>query len=163
MVPDLDLQLQAVIKALGDTVMPALDPANRVAAEQLSLSLATLGMVRARLPLASRREWQELQNMIGLGEAVAALGDFNALDAALADAAVVRDDANPQPFARTKATRAIGAATSAVVTAGASDAVMRAVVTHSKPATDLSRAWSLPAGFEPDPDEVPALESLLGL
>lgn len=163
MVPELDLQLQAVIKALGDTVMPALDPAQRVAVEQLGLSIATLGMVRSRIGLAGRREWQELQNAVSLGEAVAAESGSNALSAPLAEGIAALEDANPLPYARTRATRAITAAVSKLVAGGATPAVMRTIVDHSKAATDLSRAWSLPAGFEPDPGEVPALETLLGL
>src|SRR3546814_15487978 len=69
MIPDLDLQLQVVIKALKDTVMPAVDPAHRMAIEQLGLSLETLSMVRERLPLAGLREWQDLANALALGRA----------------------------------------------------------------------------------------------
>ena len=43
MVPDADLQLSVVIKALSEVVAPAVDPANRLAVEQLHLSIATIG------------------------------------------------------------------------------------------------------------------------
>lgn len=39
--------------------------------------------------------------------------------------------------------------------------VSAAVIAASKPQFDLARAWSMPAGFELDPVEVPALEMLL--
>src|SRR3546814_6371792 len=72
MVPSFDLQLQAAIKALSDTVGPAVDPADKVASEQLHLVIATLGMVRERLP-AQRRFIRRL-----LEDAVAIAGAVNA-------------------------------------------------------------------------------------
>src|SRR3546814_19527781 len=85
MIPDLDLQLQVVIKALKDTVMPAVDPAHRMAIEQLGLSIATISLVRARLPLAGLREWPDLANAILLGSAPVAELSYTALEQALAD------------------------------------------------------------------------------
>src|SRR3546814_7700012 len=85
MVPSVDLQLQAAIKALSDTVGPAVDPADKVASEQLHLVIATLGMVRERLP-AQRRFIRRL-----LEDAVAIAGAVNASeqDDGLAAAVVV--------------------------------------------------------------------------
>jgi hypothetical protein len=164
MVPDLDLQLQAVIKALKDTVMPAVDPAHRMAIEQLGLSIATLSMVRERLPLAGLREWQDLANAIALGRATLAESSSAALEQAIGDGAPLLDDARPAPGARPAATRAILAAVSMAVRDaddGNAAALMRTVVEASSPALDLARAWGKSAGFEPDPDEVPEVAALL--
>ena len=164
MVPDLDLHLQVVIKALKDTVMPAVDPAHRMAVEQLGLSIATLAMVRERLPLAGLREWQELDNAIALGRATLAVVSSAALEQAIGDGAALLDDARPAPGARPQGTRAILAAVSVAVREaddGNANALMRAVVEASRPALDLARAWGKSAGFEPDPDEVPEVAELL--
>jgi len=75
MIPDADLQLSVVIKALRDVVAQAVDPGNRVAAEQLQLSIATLGLLKARLPLLHQCARRELANAISLGEALAAAAD----------------------------------------------------------------------------------------
>src|SRR3546814_975658 len=93
MVPSVDLQLQAAIKALSDTVGPAVDPADKVASEQLHLVIATLGMVRERLP-AQRRFIRRL-----LEDAVAIAGAVNASeqDDGLAEAVVVARAALADP------------------------------------------------------------------
>src|SRR3546814_11599500 len=104
MIPDLDLQLQVVIKALKDTVMPAVDPAHRMAIEQLGLSIATLSMVRERLPLAGLREWQDLAHAIALGRPTVVEVSSIALEQAIGDGAAWLDDARPRPGARPAAT-----------------------------------------------------------
>src|SRR3546814_7087632 len=93
MVPSVDLQLQAAIKALSDTVGPAIDPADKVASEQLHLVIATLGMVRERLP-AQRRFIRRL-----LEDAAAIAGAVNASehDDRLAEAVVVARAALADP------------------------------------------------------------------
>ena len=50
MIPEIDVQLAAIAKSLTDNVLPAIDPANPMAVEQMHLALATLGLVRQRLP-----------------------------------------------------------------------------------------------------------------
>lgn len=164
MVPELDLQLQVVIKALRDTVMPAVDPAHRMAVEQLGLSIATLSMVRERLPFAGLREWQDLANAIALGRSTVAEAPSEELDAALRKGNALLADACPAPDARPAATRAILSLVSQAVRAAdevRAPALMRAVVEASRPALDLARAWGKSAGFEPDPDDVPEVAALL--
>src|SRR3546814_5642901 len=96
-----------VIKALKDTVMPAVDPAHRMAIEQLGLSIATLSMVRERLPLAGLREWQDLANAIALGRATVVEVSSIALEQANGDGAALPDDERPTPGPRTAATRPV--------------------------------------------------------
>lgn len=164
MVPELDLQLQAVIKALTDTVMPAVDPAHRMAVEQLGLSIATLSMVRERLPLSGLREWQDLANAIALGRAASANAASPVLEETVQQGEGHLDNPRAEPGARPAATRAILSALSLAVRQapeGDATALMRSVVEASRPALDLARAWGKSAGFEPDPDEVPELATLL--
>src|SRR3546814_16465351 len=99
MIPDLDLQLQVVIKALQDTVMPAVDPAHRMAIEQLGLSIATLSMVRERLPLAGLREWQDPAHALALGRATVVEVSSLALEQAHGHSAAVPADARHTPGA----------------------------------------------------------------
>lgn len=162
MVPDLDLQLRVVIKALSDTVGPALDPSQRVAQEQLGLAIATLSMVRERLPLEHSREWRALYNATELAAAIPAeycdKDLFSAIDAARQLLAAQ----NPAPGSRKAATGRLLDAVSAVVRAPETPrSVLALVVDRSGPSTDLARAWCLPGGFEPDPAEVPGLQMLL--
>jgi hypothetical protein len=167
MVPDIDLQLQAVIKALTDTVMPAIDPANKMAVEQAGLAVATLAMARSRLPLVRRLVRHGLDMAIATAEELlaavpaAATGLAAPLDAArqaLLDPA--RDTADIDTTLR-----ALNDAIGALVDASSSDpdiAVIEAIILRrGKLVTDLGRAWTMPAGFEPNPASVPTIESLL--
>jgi hypothetical protein len=162
MVPDIDLQLRVVIKALRDVVLPAVDSGNRLAVEQLHLSIATLGMVEARLPLAGRRVRAELANAIALAEAA----DAAALAAPLFAAKAALEDprADGRDLEMHKARLLTGVSTlvdEAPGNGARADSLARAVVAASKPQFDLIRAWCLPAGFEPDPGEVAPIEGLL--
>ena len=51
MIPDIEVQLQAVIKSLKDNVLPAIDAENALAQQQIQLSLATLGIALEHMPL----------------------------------------------------------------------------------------------------------------
>lgn len=161
MVPDTDLQLAVVIKALRDVVAPAVDPANKLAIEQLHLSIATIGLVQRGLPLAHARARRELLNAVALAEAVAAVG--SPIDGGAAQAAL-GDPAADEPRLDSER-RALLAAVEGAVTAAAGTtretAVARAVIAASKPQCDLARAWCAASGFEVEPDALPALDDLL--
>lgn len=164
MVPGLDLQLRVVIKALHDVVAPALDPANQLAQEQLGLSLATLAFVQSRLPYLHAGSRQQLANAVALATAVADAAQTAKFGAQIASAQALLDDPGSS-FPDLEGMRGkLLDAVSAVVEQTPSPhrtAVAKAVIAASKPQFDLARAWSLPAGFELNPEEVPALETLL--
>ncbi|MES2493355.1 MAG: hypothetical protein V4579_08765 [Pseudomonadota bacterium] len=161
MVPDAELQLGVVIKALRDVVAPAVDPDNKLALEQLHLSIATVGLVQRGLPLAHARARQELLNALDLAEAVGAAGcpvETMPAQAALADPAANEtrlDDARRAMLIAVEQAVADAAGTERET------AVARAVIRASKPQCDLARAWSAPAGFEVEPDALPPLADLL--
>jgi hypothetical protein len=164
MTPDLDLQLQVVIKALRDTVFPALDPTHAAAAEQLSLSIATLTMARARLPDMPAREWIDLADAVMLGRRVVELAPEATLDGDLAEAATLLCAPCPPVGALGAVRRRILATVSKLANTApdeTADALMRVVIDESGRATDMARAWSKMAGFEPDPAQVPELGALI--
>jgi hypothetical protein len=163
MIPDLDLQLQAVIKALRDTVLPALDAAQTTAAEQLGLSIATLTMVRERLPDMPAREWADLAEAIAHGSHVATLTMPAGLDDALARGQELLEAPCPPAGAVATARRDILALVSEAVESAPADqamALMRAVVTGAARSTAIARSWSKGAGFEPAPSEIPDFATL---
>jgi hypothetical protein len=167
MVPDADLQLRVVIKALRDVVSPAVEPANRLAMEQLQLSIATLGLLQARLPLLHQCARRELANAIALAEALGAVADTGGLlDAPLAPARAAVEGADSSAIELEACKARLLEAACRVVERSAGDAtdraIARAIIAASKPQFDLARAWCLPAGFELHPGEVPPLEELLG-
>ena len=161
MVPDIDLQLRVVLKALRDVVAPAIDPANRLAVEQLHLSIATLGMVQARLPLAGARVRAELANAIALAEAAGGAGFGSLVAAAKAALDDPRCNADALGAQKTQLLAAVSGLVEDAPDGDSADVLARAIVSASRPQFDLIRAWCLSAGFEPDPEEVPVLETLL--
>jgi len=169
MVPDSGLQLAVVIKALREVVAPAVDPANRLAMEQLHLSIATLGLVQQGLPLAHARARREMLNALALAEAVRTAGGGESLGAtlgeAMAGARATLDDPRAGEGSLNDARRALLAQTEAAVAASAGtpvqQAVARAVVAASRAQFDLARAWCLGAGFETGTEGLPALDALL--
>lgn len=171
MVPDLDLQLQVALKALRETVAPAVDPGNRVALEQLHLSIATLTMVRERLPLARRFARRRLEDALDLAHAVAAAArkdaalDLAALDATIAASPALLLDPVAETADFDAAIAAVTAATLTVIRAAqggnAIAAIDAAVLTASAPTIERGRAWFLAAGFEPDPTAIRPLATLL--
>jgi hypothetical protein len=167
MVPDADLQLQVVIKALGETIAPAVNPANQVAVEQLHLSLGTLKMLRAQLPMTRRFLRALLGDAIALaerlGESVDAAGRESlqagvaAARAILADPAVENEEIESARSELTDRTvKLLSAADDA--TRSRLDPV---VLEMSKHAIERSRAWFAGSGFEPVSAEIRPISELI--
>ncbi|WP_374413741.1 hypothetical protein [Novosphingobium colocasiae] len=165
MVPDSDLQLQMVIKALQEAVAPGLKPDEKIAAEQLHLSIATLGMVRQHLPITRRfiramsRDALDLAARLG---AVVAAESLNAptaaLEAALADPAIENQDIE-------EARAALHGAISALIDgldAADRPAVRSIVVDAMALPIERQRAWFLGSGFEADPGTIRPIAELIG-
>ncbi len=156
MIPEIDVQLAAVIKALGDNVAPALDPANPMAAEQLHLAMATLAIVRQRLP--------DLHANLrcDLAEAIALAGRIGAGTGA-AEAVLTSPESSAQRLE--SEVRALKEAITARIDAvrGTADEarVARAVMEAAQAPILRWRSWASGMGFEPDPAAVPPLADLL--
>lgn len=164
MVPDIDLQLQTVIRALSEVVAPAVSPQNQPAIEQLHLSIATLKLLKERVPLEHARARVELTQAIALAEAMQAADGTRAMDAAVADSRQALADpaaGATQLDERRRALLALAEAAVAAAEPAARDKIARAVVAASRAQLDLARAWCLPAGFETSPGSIPPLDALL--
>jgi septal ring factor EnvC (AmiA/AmiB activator) len=151
MIPEIDVQLAAVIKALGDNVAPALDPANPMAAEQLHLA-----MVRQRLPDLHANLRRDL------AEAIALAGRIGAASGA-AEAVLASPESSAQRLE--SEVRALKEAITARIDAvrGTADEarVARAVMDAAQGPILRWRSWASGMGFEPDPAAVPPLADLL--
>jgi hypothetical protein len=159
MVPDIDLQLQVVIKALESSILPALDAANPQAAEQCQLALATLAFVRQRLPLHRRLVRKELADNLALAQSLCGAHDFTA-STDCARSALEDAELDSAELAEVNAT--LLAELSAAVEASAGDReVAQRVIAAYKDRGERARAWFLPAGFELDEASIPTLNSLL--
>lgn len=173
MIPEIDTQLAAVCKSLADNVLPALDPANPLAVEQLRLSIATLAIVRSALPYLHAMQRRDLEEQVQLarriGDALALAsshsGPAQVLRECAARAAAMLSDTSAGAsqietqvrMLKEGLVQAIDAARGSSIEADLSRLVLRAQV-----ATNLRmRAWAKGMGFEPDPAAVPDLETLL--
>ena len=91
-----DLQLQTVIRALTEVVMPAVDSGNALAVEQLQVVIGMLHLLAARLPLRFRYDCDELARLLELCKALSANEDSALARASVAGAAVLaRAQADP--------------------------------------------------------------------
>ena len=170
------IQLQAVIKALSDVVLPAIDPDNRLALEQGKLAIGLLTLLAQQLPVQFAFDCDELARLIAtsgeLANAAQGGAGTQAAVAALNEATLAAgrtlDAARSSPADVEAAVRAMRAATGALVTevhrdgdAASQAAVQVAVLAMSKQQLLRERSMLLMQGWEPDPKAVPPLADLL--
>ena len=63
MQPGFDLRIRSMMKALSETVLPAVDPANKAAIEQLHITLGSLSLLREQVDYAYAFEIADLRDM----------------------------------------------------------------------------------------------------
>lgn len=160
MKPSVELRLRTMMRAMSETVLPAVDPANSLAQEQARLMLGHLnallqhhageGELERRDDRASRALATALLDAGDGGPATAQARD--ALRAALADT-----DGDALAHAIERLVVAIGVDGEADLHAAST----RLVLAHARAQTTTGRAWFKPMGFDPRPDELPDPTELL--
>lgn len=172
------LQIQTIIKAMMEDVIPALDQTNQLAMQSAQLTIGTLHLIAQHLPLEYRYDCDELARLIETamllkeqaeggeqtGKALKALSH-----AGLVGADVLRR-ARAEPSEIVDAVRLLREATARTVRAvyaegeeATQTAVEETVLAMSKEQLLRDRSWLLMQGWEPDPKAVPAIDSLLAL
>jgi hypothetical protein len=167
MIPHPGLQLQVAIRALRDVVAPSVDPSDRVAVEQLHLSIATIELVRGRLGVIEPLRRAEIREAVDLGEQLCALApeteDAHVLGDVITRARSAMGDFDTSSEDLEELLRELQAANCALVEncdhVGRDVAV--AVTKAAKPQIERARAWCLPAGFETDPTAIGQIEDHL--
>lgn len=169
MIPDIELQLQAIVKSLKDNVAPAVEASNQLAQQQMQLSLAALEITLEHLPLVHGLVRRDLKEHLNLAEQLLALsGDTDngkRLKAVMHESAIALEDAECgftqlQQHAR-DLRDVIGIAIAREQEACQVLAIEQLVMDTCSTSLTLGRAWNKPMGFEPAPDAVPDLVSLL--
>src|ERR1700756_539308 len=64
------VQIKSMVKAMTDVVLPAIDPANKLAQEQARLVIGMLGLMAQQLPLQFRFDCDELARLLQLAAAL---------------------------------------------------------------------------------------------
>lgn len=171
------LQIQTVIKAMADVVLPAVDPHNKLAQEQARLVIGMLSLLAERLPLLYRYECDELSRFLVLAETLReAANEVRGASQALRDLTAVvevgssvltRARAEPRELeaANFELREKIGALVTAVYAdpdCAQCKTIGTAVTAHAKDQLLRERAWLAIQGWEGDGSALPAIESLLG-
>ncbi|SPM34802.1 hypothetical protein MRAB57_2623 [Mycobacterium rhizamassiliense] len=173
-----DLQLQTMIKAMIDSVAPAVDPGNALAREQAQLVIGTLTLMAEQLPLQYRFDRDELTRAVAFADQLGAvLGDYpervagpvSALSGSAASgrALLSRSAADPTEIVTTA--RAIRTALDHLVDVVFTDDsartyrddVRRIVLDQSRGEILRDRVWSRAQGFDANAYHLPTIESLL--
>lgn len=171
------LQIQTVIKALTDVVLPAVDPHNKLAQEQGQLAVGMLQLVAQRQHLMYRFDRDELARFLALADtlqqhASGLPGVADALGALAASAAAGADvlaRAQAEPGELEDANFALRETVGALVTQACVGSAMsdlkpltQTVNEHAKAQLLRERVWLLPQGWEPDAKALPSIEALIG-
>ena len=168
-----DIQLKVVIKALTDVVLPAIDPSNGPAGEQLHISIGLLRLLEERLPLQFAFDCDELDRLgkfahdlegLATGQTGSAVSD---VEIAAAAGAEVLARAKADPAEVLSAVRhlrsACGAATASLRQAEHVDqkTLRDCVLAYSAEQLLRDRSWLKSQGWESNPDTLPDIEGLL--
>jgi len=173
-----EIQLRTMIKAMVDTVAPAVDPHNVLAQEQSRLVIGTLMLMAEHLPLQYRFDCDELFRMVAFADDVGAgianctgmaAEALSGLTASVSAGRGLLSRPTTDPAEILAMAREIRTALDHVVEVVFTDEHGRAhradlhriVLEHSRNEILRDRVWSRSQGFEPDAEGLPPIESLL--
>lgn len=164
-----DLQIQSMIKAMSDIILPAVDADNRLAQEQARLVIATLQLVAKRLPIAYRYDRDELGRYLNLSrDLLAQLGKsqvspvVSRLEQQLANGADVFERARAEPSELESSIFELRATVGELIQETRTQnhpatraTVRKLVLAAAKLELDRERALVVDIGFEADPNDMP--------
>lgn len=170
------IQLDSMIKAMTEVVVPAVDPNNQLACEQAQLVLGMLHLMAARLPWQFHFDIDALERAVNLSSFILEnSGGGSTTQHALNDlkqtndgASEVLANATVSPDKLAETLLELRAKTSSVVDAlwtdgeiDCRDSIARAVLDAAREQTARERAWFAPQGWD-NPAEAPLpLDGLL--
>lgn len=171
-----DIQLKSMIKALKDVILPAIDPANRLAVEQAQLVTGMLGLMQHQLPLQYRFDRDELRRLVDMLHGLKVVCDLDpALESLpakyeglITESRAVLDGSAVDPERLYEAVRRLREVVGEVVSfanehaaEAARQRIEHEVLELSREQLLRDRALVAPQGWEPDPAALPSIHSLL--
>lgn len=170
MIPDIELQLKASIKSLKDNVLPAIDPHNELAQQQMQLAMATIEIAMNNLPVIHRALRTDIEQHVlmaqNMEEALAGTETGQELATLVLEAENCLQNPSLGFVQLQHAARALRSGIGDVISASSggdiAEALERIVLVHSDDSLALGRALNKPMGFESSPDEVDDIRDLLG-
>ncbi len=172
-----ELQIATAIKALKDVIIPAIDPINKLAVEQSQLVVGMLALMAQQGPMQFRFDCDELARLIeaarqfdevpaaGADGLQAAIGQLKASRGQAAEV-LARCTVDPaQLTEQVRGLRQVMSDTVAAATASGQAAaqlqVERIVVAMSREQLLRDRSLMKPQGWEPEPEKLPDIATLL--
>jgi hypothetical protein len=169
--------LQTIVKAMADIILPAVDPNNKLAQEQVRLVIGMLNLVTSRLPLMYRYDRDELSRFLALASTLQSLAKelpdadvaLQALEDTFESGGDVLSRARAEPSELETANfdlrEKIGALITVLYTATDAtklEQISKAINSHAKEQLLRDRSWLISQGWEPDPAAIPDIETLIG-
>jgi hypothetical protein len=173
-VDEISNALTALRHALENIVAPAVDASDPIASEQLVSGVRYLDFAIARIDQIHERERFELSHTVELARGIASDSASHRgtnrsdvekhLDEAVRSSELVLGDPATSTALLRACTAELRALLRRALVAGdatLSERVRKAVLSAAAVYSDFERAWYLPLGFDPAPDEVPPLDEVL--
>ena len=159
MIQGFDVQLQVILRALEEVVAPALGGAEKHVAEQLMLSIATIGFVKTRLPEARRFYRMELRSCIDLAQEAARIAGTDSLACAIkhGESALADPEADIADFETASRSLRDGVTALSHASVGQPHQAQldAAILEKSGALIAQNRLWCMPFGFELQPEKLP--------
>ena len=159
MIQGFDVQLQVILRALEEVVAPALSGAEKHVAEQLMLSIATIGFVKLRLPEARRFYRMDLRSGIDLAQEAARIAGADSLAGAIQDGERALADPEADIADFETASRSLRDGVTALSHASVGQPhqarLDAAILEKSGALIAQNRLWCVPFGFELQPENLP--------
>lgn len=173
-----DIQIACMTKAMMDVVIPAVDPANKLALEQSQLIVGMLTLMARQLPLQFSFDRDELKRLAGSAPRLESISIVDEHAAAAksrfldgcAQAEEILDKCQIDPAVLLESIKELRRALGEIVLTVAESNDKSAQLDVETAVLDLSREQLLrdrslmvTQGFESDPAAIPSIESLLDL
>lgn len=170
MLPDIDTRLHAMLRSLKEVVLPAIDPQQRLALDQVNIIIGNLNMLigqhdrQVHYLLAEMRDYSAmLRELAGL----AATADAES-ESFLAEIEPLLAVDLPLPAQLVDSLRQLKGRVDARLQLlldsaepGTVSAAQQLVIKYARPQLLRERAWVVRAGFELEPDNIPTLDTLI--
>ena len=166
MIPDIQLQLKSVAKSLKDNVLPAVDPNNELAQQQIQLSIATLEIAVNNLPLIHSVMRKDIEQHLAMAQQILTTAieqhSKKTLTQLSQQAAQVLADPQQGLTQLQHEARELRAGIGETIANNPDLTELEAIVFRfSETTVDLGRALNKPMGFEASPNDIRDVASLL--
>lgn len=170
------LQLQTMMKAMKDVVLPAIDPDNQMAQEQAQLVVGMMHLMATRLPMQFHYDLDELKRYVSLSRELLAdtrggpltTAQIESLTPAVLACEGLLERAQAGPAELENAVLDLRNRISTLVESlwqdgeqACREPASKAVLSASKAQIVRERAWFSPQGWDADTSAYPAIESLI--